>query len=401
MIANAGLAQDGSLLAVKFFFGEGAFVAELLELAQLTYNAVLGVGGRVVGRILASIAVGVGSGPNERDDPADEGPAEEKIDGEDGAGAGVAAKSRDDGGEEIEGQADGAGTEAEEPVENAEKRIVKHGEINLLIFRGSCNFEFQSTLRMDTNFVSRGSIVRKIWGSSDTVLLVFAGSAAEFALNRSVDWLYYTGRLPADPIGRLFSTVRYAREIIFSPADKALGAIDQITAIHGGVEKSRNMKIPDSAYRDVLFMLIDYTIRSFELLERKLTAAEREEVFDVFLRVGVRMGLRGLPESFGIWELMREDHLQRDLVYSELTKDLYGRYRKSLGFIRYRILLGGQALLAPERVKRLLGLWGGNWMKVVVTGYTFARFIRLDRAVKSIVLPAAYRAQVAALDVRN
>ena len=113
------------------------------------------------------------------------------------------------------------------------------------------------------------------------------------------------------------------------------------------------------------------------------------------------MGLRGLPESFGIWELMREDHLQRNLVYSELTKDLYGRYRKSLGFIRYRILLGGQALLAPERVKRLLGLWGGNWMKVVVTGYTFARFIRLDRAVKSIVLPAAYRAQVAALDVRN
>ena len=33
MIANAGLAQDGGLLAVKFFFGEGAFVAELLELA--------------------------------------------------------------------------------------------------------------------------------------------------------------------------------------------------------------------------------------------------------------------------------------------------------------------------------------------------------------------------------
>ena len=121
-------------MAVVFFFGESAFVAELLELAQLTYNAVLGVGGRVVGWILAFIAVGVGSGPNERDDPADEGPAEEKIDGEDGAGAGVAAQSRDDGGEEIEGQADGAGTKAEEPVENAEKRIMKHGGINLPIF---------------------------------------------------------------------------------------------------------------------------------------------------------------------------------------------------------------------------------------------------------------------------
>src|SRR5579863_1963103 len=110
------------------------------------------------------------------------------------------------------------------------------------------------------DFVSDGSIVRKIWGRSDTVLLVFAGSAAEFALNKSVDWLYYTGRLPADPIGRLFSTVKYAQAIIYSPSDRALSAIDQITAIHTQVEQSRGMKIPDSAYRDVLFMLIDYSI---------------------------------------------------------------------------------------------------------------------------------------------
>ena len=252
---------------------------------------------------------------------------------------------------------------------------------------------------MITDFVSRGSIVRKVWGSSDTVLFVFAGSAAEFALNRSVDWLYYTGRLPADPIGRLFSTVRYARDIIFSPTDRALGAIDQITAIHNGVEKNRGMKIPDSAYRDVLFMLIDYSIRSFELLERKLTATERTEIYDVFLRVGVRMGLKGLPETYEAWESMREEHLERDLAYSELTKDLYGRYKKSLGTIRYRILLGGQALLAPERVRRLLSLRGGWWMRMVVVGYKFVRFIRLERVVKAVVLPRAYRAQVAALDV--
>jgi ER-bound oxygenase mpaB/B'/Rubber oxygenase, catalytic domain len=249
------------------------------------------------------------------------------------------------------------------------------------------------------DFVSRGSIVRKIWGSSDTVLLVFAGSAAEFALNRSVDWLYYTGRLPADPIGRLFSTVRYARDIIFSPVGRALGAIDQITAIHGGVEKSRGMKIPDSAYRDVLFMLIDYTIRAFELLERDLALEEKAEIFDVFRRVGDRMRLKELPERYDAWVVMREDHLERNLAYSEFTKDLYGRYKKSLGPTRYRILLGGQALLAPERVKRLLSLRGGWWMRGVVVGYKFSRFIRMDRAVKAVVLPAPYRGQVAALDV--
>src|SRR4051794_32955614 len=62
-------------------------------------------------------------------------------------------------------------------------------------------------------FVAPGSIVRSIWGDADTILLVFAGSAAEFALNRAVDWLFYTSRLPDDPLGRLFSTAEFARQV--------------------------------------------------------------------------------------------------------------------------------------------------------------------------------------------
>src|SRR6185369_3111766 len=116
-------------------------------------------------------------------------------------------------------------------------------------------------------FVERNSVVRKIWGKSDTVLFIFAGASAEFAVNKSVDWLYFTGKLPADPLGRLFSTVTYARMIVFADEDNAMKAIDQITAIHKQVEGKRGAKIPDWAYRDVLFMLIDYSIRSFELLE--------------------------------------------------------------------------------------------------------------------------------------
>jgi hypothetical protein len=65
------------------------------------------------------------------------------------------------------------------------------------------------------DFVDPGSIVRTIWGDPDLVLLIFAGSAAEFALNRAVDWLFFMGEIPRDPIGRLFSTVRYAQEIVF------------------------------------------------------------------------------------------------------------------------------------------------------------------------------------------
>src|ERR1700733_5640781 len=131
-------------------------------------------------------------------------------------------------------------------------------------------------------FVAEDSIVRKIWGRGDTVLLIFAGASAEFALNKAVDWLYFTGRLPADPLGRLFSTVRYAQEIVFAEKETALAAIDRITAIHKGVETSRAARIPDSAYLDVLFMLIDYSIRSFELLNHQLSDKEKAEIFDVF-----------------------------------------------------------------------------------------------------------------------
>src|SRR5215216_2966714 len=120
-------------------------------------------------------------------------------------------------------------------------------------------------------FVAKESVVREIWGKGDTILFIFAGASAEFALNKAVDWLYFTGRLPADPLGRLFSTVMYARLIVFSEKGKAFNAIDKITAIHAAVESNRGAQIPDWAYRDVLFMLIHYSIASYELLERKLT----------------------------------------------------------------------------------------------------------------------------------
>src|SRR5687767_1976241 len=172
-------------------------------------------------------------------------------------------------------------------------------------------------------FVGKHSIVRQIWGKSDTILFIFAGAAAEFALNKAVDWLYFTGRLPIDPIGRLFSTVAYARAIVFSEEKSALRAIDAMASIHASVEAKRGAQIPDWAYRDVLFMLIDYSIRSFEVLERKLSSVEKNEVFEVFNRIGIRMGLKGLPESFEKWQTMRQAHLDENMQHSNYTDDLF------------------------------------------------------------------------------
>lgn len=248
-------------------------------------------------------------------------------------------------------------------------------------------------------FVQPYSIVRKIWGKSDTILFIFAGAAAEFALNKAVDWLYFTGRLPQDPIGRLFSTVSYARQIVFASKEEAEKAIDRITAIHTSVENARGAKIPDWAYRDVLFMLIHYSIAAYELLEKKLTLAEKEEVYDIFLRIGERMHIPDLPKQYTAWLPVREQHMQDNLAYSKWTKDLFLQYKKNLGSIRYKVLREAQMLVVPPRVAQLLRFRKLSLLAPVVPLYQASRVVKLDSAIKWLLLPPQYKQQIAALDV--
>lgn len=250
------------------------------------------------------------------------------------------------------------------------------------------------------SFVAHDSIVRKIWGKSDTVLFIFAGASAEFALNRAVDWLYYTGKLPSDPLGRLFSTVSYARKIVFSPTDEANQSIDFITQIHTSVEKSRGMAIPDWAYRDVLFMLIHYSIASFELLERKLSDAEKEEVYNVFYRVGLRMGLKDLPTNYNNWLPVRDSHLKENLEKSNFTIDLFKQYKKHLGTIRFYLLLGVQKLIVPKIAKNKLFTNNFSPLKPIIKMYKISRIIKIDSAIKNLLLPSEYKNQIREIDVQ-
>lgn len=250
-------------------------------------------------------------------------------------------------------------------------------------------------------FVDKQSIVRKIWGKADTILFIFAGASAEFALNKAVDWLYFTGRLPADPIGRLFSTVLYARQIVFSDNETACKTIDKISSIHAAVENNRQSKIPGWAYRDVLFMLIHYSCASFELLERKMTVPEKEDLFDVFNRVGQRMGIKGLPNSYNEWLVMRNEHLKNDLEKSNYTIDLYKQYRKHLGWKRYKILIASQQLVIPLQAKQLLNLENFSWLTPLIPIYKFSRKLKMDWLFKSMLLPDAYKKQIKELDIET
>ncbi len=248
-------------------------------------------------------------------------------------------------------------------------------------------------------FVERGSVVRRIWGQSDIILFIFAGASAEFALNKAVDWLYFTGKLPSDPLGRLFSTVSYAREIVFSTTEDAHKAIDRIKSIHQAVERDREDKIPDWAYRDVLFMLIYYSKAAFELFERKMSPEENEDLYQVFYRVGDRMDLQALPASYRDWLPIRQTHLEQDLEKSHYTEDLFKQYRKHLGAFRYSMLIEAQKLVVPSRVRQILGFSRTPWLRPTVPVYKLSKKLALEGLVKDLLLPSDYKTQIQALDV--
>jgi hypothetical protein len=250
------------------------------------------------------------------------------------------------------------------------------------------------------NFVDSQSVVRKIWGKADTILLIFAGAAAEFALNKAVDWLYFTGRLPSDPLGRLFSTVAYAREIVFSSTENAHKAIDKMRNIHEVVEHARGANIPDEAYRDVLFMLINYSISAYEVMEHKLSKQDKEEVVDVFCRVGRRMLIPGLPEGYDEWMKMYEHHISSNLVHSAFTDDLFKQYRKHLGFIRYFILKESQKMVVSPRVRELLHFNRPFLIPPLVKAYRLGRKIKADKLLKLWLLPPLYKQRIRMLDVQ-
>ena len=230
------------------------------------------------------------------------------------------------------------------------------------------------------------------------VLLVFAGSAAEFALNRAVDWLFFTGKLPGDPIGRLFATAGYAQEIVFADERTASLALDRIRAAHEAVEGRRRQRIPDWAHRDVLYMLIDYSERAHALLARPLRPDEQAELYDVFHRVGIGLRIPDLPSSYAEWKADRVTHMRRDLLHTDGTAALYAQYRNQLGAWRYRLLLRIQAILAPGHVQDQLRLKPAEWLRPVLRIYPMLVRAGLRSVIQRMLMPSKYLSAIRGLD---
>ena len=247
-------------------------------------------------------------------------------------------------------------------------------------------------------FVEPDSIVRRIWGDADVVMLIFAAGAAEFALNRAVDWLFFTGAIPNDPLGRLFSTAAYTQDIIFADQEQTERTLARIHAIHGSVERKRGDTIPDWAHRDVLYMLIDYSERVFRTLYRPLTVDEQNELYDAFVRTGQGLKIPDLPGDYASWQRDREAHLARDLAFSPFTEKLYAAYLRDLGSWRYRLLLQTQAMLVPPRVHQLLKLPRLVWLRPVTLFYPVLMRFGLRSLLHHALIPPQYIADLQALD---
>ena len=129
-----------------------------------------------------------------------------------------------------------------------------------------------------------------------------------------------------------------------------------------------------------------------------MTAAEQRELYDVFHRVGVGLGIPDLPKTYLGWRADRERHLQRDLVNGAGTAALYARYRDVLGPWRYRLLVRIQAMLAPAHVRGLLQLKPAPLLRRLVALYPLLVRAGLRPLVQWLLMPARYLEAVRRLD---
>ncbi len=240
-------------------------------------------------------------------------------------------------------------------------------------------------------------VARRIWGSGDAILLMFAGSAAEFALNKAVDWLFFTNALPNAPIERFFETVRFAQAMVFGDEETASAAVRAVRDAHHAVEAARGGVIPQWSHRDTLFMLVEYGERAHEIVFGTMQPPERDAFWRDSMAMGGALGIRGLPETYDAYLHARAQHLRNHLARTAFTDQLYAQYRRHVGPLRMRALLDVQASLVPDHVRDLLDLRRRRYVEWLLPHYRRLRSVRLLKRLYPILLPAGYGWQLVAL----
>lgn len=194
------------------------------------------------------------------------------------------------------------------------------------------------------------TVAQRIWSDPTCLLLIFAGGSAEFAVHPNVDWLFYTGKLPSDPIGRFISTIDYLRQMLVVTAEQRGPLAKALRGLHRDIEDRRGSRIPDLAYRDVLSMDIYYSIVAAEWVYGKaFDPGQRDEVVAEMVMFGAQMGIPDLPSNYSELCQMRQQRFE-SYGESEFTDRLLTSYRQALGLVGYHSLLGTYPLLLEDEL---------------------------------------------------
>lgn len=232
-------------------------------------------------------------------------------------------------------------------------------------------------------------ITRRIWGDPENVLLVYAGAAAEFTLHPENHWLFYTGKMPSDPLRRFRDTLKYQQKLFFMPAAAVPHVARHIKDMHRQVEEKRSqeqgpMRIPDEAYTQVFSMLIEYGIRGYEYLHHcKLGRPQREDYFNDIRAIAQMMEVEDFPQDYGHYLDRRTDVVVNQLQFNPYTRELMEAYRRNLGPIRYWVLRQFQARFIDLILVYRLGLTADPFFGFIHWIYPYVRvpglFNRLAR----------------------
>lgn len=204
---------------------------------------------------------------------------------------------------------------------------------------------------------------RAIWSNIENILLIYVGSAADFALNSEVDWLFFTNQLPSDPQRRFVETFRYQQKLFFADSTTLPRLLNGIRRIHTHVEETRTRsentprQMSNRAFVEVHDMLIEYGIRGYEYIHhRPLLAVEREAYFQDMEWLIRGMGVELTDATYADFQQRRAQSIQHDLQPNAYTAKLYAAYRNDIGPWRYWILRQFQAYFVHPRVAKKLGL---------------------------------------------
>jgi uncharacterized protein (DUF2236 family) len=222
-------------------------------------------------------------------------------------------------------------------------------------------------------------ITRRIWGDPENVLLIYAGAAAEFALNPENHWLFYTGKLPSDPWRRFQDTLRYQQRLFFMPVESVPQVARHIREMHDQVEAKRSgeegaVRISDRAFTQVFSMLIEYGIRGQEYLERRsMERAERAQYFNDIRSIAQLMGVGDFPQDYDHYLTERAQMVERELRVNAFTYGLLRAYRKHFGALGHWVLLQFLALFLEPVLARRLGLHSHPLFRFLYRLYPKAR----------------------------